>query len=120
MRLSELASALPHRRGGPPGDPVILTVTHDSRRVTPGALFAAFPGLKADGRRFLPDAVARGATAALGQPPVPLKFAVPYLEVDNPRLAGRSPRRAPRGEPVGTPRHGRRHGDERQDDDDGS
>ena len=88
MRLSELASALPHRRGGPPGDPVILTVTHDSRRVTPGALFAAFPGLKADGRRFLPDAVARGATAALGQPPVPLKFAVPYLEVDNPRLAG--------------------------------
>ena len=88
MRLSELASVLPHRRGGPPGDPDILAVTHDSRRATPGALFAAFPGLNADGRSFLPDAVARGAAAALGQPPVPPKVPVPYLEVDNPRLAG--------------------------------
>ena len=88
MRLSELAASLPHHRGGPPGDPDILAVTHDSRRAAPGTLFAAFPGLKADGRRFLSDAVARGAAAALGQPPVPPKAAVPYLEVANPRLAG--------------------------------
>jgi len=88
VRLSELASALPHRRCGPPGDPDILAVSHDSRRATPGSLFAAFPGLKADGRGFIPDAVARGAAAALGLPPVPPKVAVAYLEVENPRLAG--------------------------------
>jgi UDP-N-acetylmuramoyl-L-alanyl-D-glutamate--2,6-diaminopimelate ligase len=88
VRLSDLASALPHQRGGPPGDPDVLTVTHDSRRVTPGALFAAFPGLKADGRTFIPDAAARGAVAALGLPPEPPRLSVPYLEVENPRRCG--------------------------------
>ncbi len=37
---------------------------YDSRRVQKGFLFFAFPGAKADGRRFAQDAVARGALAA--------------------------------------------------------
>ena len=59
MRLSALAADLPHRRAGAPGDPEVLGVTHDSRAATQGTLFAALPGLNADGRRFLADAVAR-------------------------------------------------------------
>jgi UDP-N-acetylmuramoyl-L-alanyl-D-glutamate--2,6-diaminopimelate ligase len=37
-------------------------ITVDSRQVTPGMLFAALPGGQHDGRRFIGEAVARGAT----------------------------------------------------------
>jgi UDP-N-acetylmuramyl-tripeptide synthetase len=40
-------------------------ITADSRRVEPGVAFAAYPGLHVDGRRFVPEAIARGATAVL-------------------------------------------------------
>jgi UDP-N-acetylmuramoyl-L-alanyl-D-glutamate--2,6-diaminopimelate ligase len=85
MRLSALAADLPHRRAGTPGDPEVLAVTHDSRTSKDGTLFAALPGLKSDGRRFVADAVSRGAVAALGLAPAPHATAVPYLEVENPR-----------------------------------
>ena len=40
-------------------------ITADSRAVRPGFMFAALPGVKADGRQFIADAVARGAVAVL-------------------------------------------------------
>ena len=43
----------------------ITSVTADSRAVRPGALFAALPGIVADGRRFIAQAVANGAAAVL-------------------------------------------------------
>jgi hypothetical protein len=43
----------------------IQGVTSDSRAVRPGFLFAALPGSATDGRRFIADAVARGAVAVL-------------------------------------------------------
>ena len=85
MKLSALTADVPHHRAGPPGDPEVLSVTHDSRRAAPGTLFAALPGLKADGRHFIADAVRRGAVAALGLAPAPAAASVPYLEVENPR-----------------------------------
>jgi UDP-N-acetylmuramoyl-L-alanyl-D-glutamate--2,6-diaminopimelate ligase len=85
MKLSALAADVPHHRVGAPGDPEVLAVTHDSRAAAPGTLFAALPGLKADGRRFVADAVARGAVAALGLAPAPTAASVPYLEVESPR-----------------------------------
>lgn len=44
-------------------DPV--SVTDDSRQVQPGDLFLAFPGDAADGRRYISDAIARGAAAVV-------------------------------------------------------
>jgi len=85
MKLSALAAEVPHHRAGSPGDPEVLAVTHDSRAAAPGTLFAALPGLKADGRRFIADAVRRGAVAAVGLAPAPEAASVPYLEVENPR-----------------------------------
>ena len=40
-------------------------ITADSRLVRVGDAFAAFPGQEADGRAFIPDAIARGAGAVL-------------------------------------------------------
>ncbi len=45
----------------------ISGVFDDSRRVTPGGLFVALRGGSADGRRFIDDALARGATALVGE-----------------------------------------------------
>ncbi len=56
----------------PPGNPDIRGLTADSRDVKPGFLFAALPGSKLDGRRFVDDAVARGAVAVLTDDPAPL------------------------------------------------
>jgi len=43
----------------------ISGLTADSRAVEPGFLFAALPGSLTDGRRFIGDALARGAVAVL-------------------------------------------------------
>ncbi|MCD4657572.1 MAG: UDP-N-acetylmuramoyl-L-alanyl-D-glutamate--2,6-diaminopimelate ligase [Planctomycetes bacterium] len=43
----------------------IIGVTCDSRKVRPGFLFAAFKGYKIDGRKFIQDAIKRGASAIL-------------------------------------------------------
>ena len=40
-------------------------VCDDSRRVRPGDLFVAIPGTKQDGRKFIDDALAKGAAAIL-------------------------------------------------------
>lgn len=42
-------------------------LTQDSRGVKDGYLFAAFPGSKADGRKFIDDALRNGATGILAQ-----------------------------------------------------
>ncbi|MCW5754023.1 MAG: UDP-N-acetylmuramoyl-L-alanyl-D-glutamate--2,6-diaminopimelate ligase [Phycisphaeraceae bacterium] len=46
-------------------DPVITDITDDSRQVRPGALYIARRGKTADGRAFIPQAVAAGALAVL-------------------------------------------------------
>jgi UDP-N-acetylmuramoyl-L-alanyl-D-glutamate--2,6-diaminopimelate ligase len=43
----------------------VMGLTADSRRVQPGCLFAALPGSHTDGRRFIAEAVAKGASAIL-------------------------------------------------------
>src|SRR5262245_28850570 len=50
----------------------ISGVTADSRQVKVGYLFAALPGSRADGSRFVADAVARGAAAVLAPTDTPL------------------------------------------------
>jgi UDP-N-acetylmuramoyl-tripeptide--D-alanyl-D-alanine ligase len=45
--------------------PVVI----DSRQAEPGSLFAALPGLRADGHDFAPQAVTAGATAVLASRP---------------------------------------------------
>ena len=61
MSVTVLLQALPERRviGEPPT--TVSGLTADSRRVEAGDCFVAVPGFKQDARRFVPDAVARGA-----------------------------------------------------------
>lgn len=62
MSAEQALSLLAHLRaqGIVPQD-----ITADSRKLRPGAVFAAWPGQRTDGRHFLADAAARGAAALL-------------------------------------------------------
>jgi UDP-N-acetylmuramoyl-L-alanyl-D-glutamate--2,6-diaminopimelate ligase len=51
-------------------DPMISGVTADSRKAAPGSLFAALPGVKADGAAFAAAAVGQGAAAVLAAAPI--------------------------------------------------
>lgn len=70
------------------GDPVVQSITYDSRRAGPGSLFVALDGLHTDGHRFIDDALARGAVAVVGSrlPSTPRK-GIAYLQVEEVRLA---------------------------------
>jgi UDP-N-acetylmuramoyl-L-alanyl-D-glutamate--2,6-diaminopimelate ligase len=68
------------------GDPEILGLTSDSRDVKPGYLFAALSGGRDSGRRYLDDALARGAAAVLTDPaPLDRPVSVPVIADPNPR-----------------------------------
>ena len=72
-------------------DPTRFTgVTADSRQVRPGMLFVAIIGGHADGRRFIPDAVANGAAAVLAPSGTVWPDGVPL----RPLLLDPEPRRA--------------------------
>ena len=64
----------------------ILGLTADSRQVKPGYLFAALSGSRTDGRRFIADAVRRGAAALLVEPGLRAEgSAVALVHDPNPR-----------------------------------
>ena len=60
---------------------------YDSRRISPGFLFFAFPGAKTDGRQFAFSAIDRGALAAVSDQPAPSGFSAPWIEVEHGRRA---------------------------------
>ncbi|TVR10698.1 MAG: UDP-N-acetylmuramoyl-L-alanyl-D-glutamate--2,6-diaminopimelate ligase [Salinarimonadaceae bacterium] len=68
---------------------VVAGLTADSRNTAPGFLFFAIAGSKADGARFIPDALARGAVAVVGEGerPTDLPEAIAWRRVPNARLA---------------------------------
>ncbi|MDQ6928647.1 MAG: UDP-N-acetylmuramoyl-L-alanyl-D-glutamate--2,6-diaminopimelate ligase [Actinomycetota bacterium] len=60
---------------GDPSRTEIRSISHDSRTVTPGALFCCLRGERADGHDFAARAVASGATALLCETALPLDVA---------------------------------------------
>lgn len=69
-------------------DPVIKGLCQDSRVLKPGELFLAVPGLGADGRHFIKEAIAKGATAILFESqanPMPklIDTVIPIIPISN-------------------------------------
>jgi UDP-N-acetylmuramoyl-tripeptide--D-alanyl-D-alanine ligase len=85
MTLAEVAAAVGGSLVGADGDAVVTgSVEYDSRAVTPGGLFVAFVGEKADGHDFAPAAMAAGAVGMIGTRAVD---GVPGVVVDDPLAA---------------------------------
>lgn len=92
--LRQLLQHVPHQAVDGRDDVLIHGLTHDSRLVEPGILFVAYQGVSEDVHRFLGDAAARGAVAALVErPPAVLRaeWTLPpdltLVEVHDARLA---------------------------------
>jgi UDP-N-acetylmuramoyl-L-alanyl-D-glutamate--2,6-diaminopimelate ligase len=86
LHLSELSADIPGIAVAGDASVEIRGLTADSREVRAGWLFAAFPGLKQDGRNFIQDAIARGAAAVLVPEGTEAKGAATIL-AQNPRSA---------------------------------
>ncbi|MEV0426744.1 UDP-N-acetylmuramoyl-tripeptide--D-alanyl-D-alanine ligase [Micromonospora sp. NPDC050495] len=72
LSLAEVAGAVDGRLvAADPAARVTGTVEFDSRKVTPGGLFVAFPGEQVDGHDYAAAAVSAGAVAVLGTREVP-------------------------------------------------
>jgi UDP-N-acetylmuramoyl-tripeptide--D-alanyl-D-alanine ligase len=67
LSVAEAARAVEGRIAAGDPEPMIEGAAIDSRAVRGGELFFAFAGARTDGHRFVPDALARGAAAAVVQ-----------------------------------------------------
>ncbi len=79
MRVDELISGLDARLLDPQGAHLrVCDLTEDSRTVLPGSLYIARRGANADGRAFVPAALAAGAVAILTDDPALSLPALPH------------------------------------------
>ena len=62
-------------------------IAYDSRRVAPGMVFVAVPGMKADGLQFVSQAITSGAAAIVAEQPAPTPAPGPWVVVTSARLA---------------------------------
>lgn len=67
MRTLPLGDLLPQTQGSPEASIAVSGLVSDSRKVEPNSLFFAVPGTKVDGSSFIPQAVAAGAVAIVGE-----------------------------------------------------
>lgn len=65
----------------------VSAITYDSRRAQPGSLFVALKGQRADGVSFAMEAVGRGAVAIVSETAPTGEVSVPWVRVQNGRLA---------------------------------
>jgi UDP-N-acetylmuramoyl-L-alanyl-D-glutamate--2,6-diaminopimelate ligase len=72
VEMARLIEALPERVVEGKLPETVTGLAYDSRKVAPGHLFVAVPGLKQDGRRFIPEALGRGATVVVAEGEDPL------------------------------------------------
>jgi UDP-N-acetylmuramoyl-L-alanyl-D-glutamate--2,6-diaminopimelate ligase len=90
LGLDPATDLQPGRKPDPPASLRITGVCLDSRAIRPGDLYAALPGQRTHGARFVSAAAERGAVAVLTDPAgVELAEAagLPVLAVDDPRAA---------------------------------
>jgi UDP-N-acetylmuramoyl-L-alanyl-D-glutamate--2,6-diaminopimelate ligase len=71
-----------------PLDRPVSGLVMDSRRVVPGSLFFALPGLRTDGAIHVAEALSRGAVAVVSAaPPASTPAKVTFVQVSDPRAA---------------------------------
>ena len=85
MKLKELLKNIPVLRCNADLELDIPEVIYDSRKVTPGCLFAAVTGFAADGNRFIPMALEKGAAVIVTAKEPEGDF--PYVLVESDRQA---------------------------------
>src|SRR5262245_17443907 len=65
----------------------VAGISYDSRHVQPGEVFIALKGQHADGSAFAVSAVEKGAAGVVSEDAAPAGIRVPWLRVENARVA---------------------------------
>jgi len=88
-KTTTLGDLLPEAETGEAAARPVAGIASDSRKVTQGSVFFAVPGTRADGMSFVPQAVAAGAAAIVGEAerPADLPVDVAFLRVPDVRRA---------------------------------
>jgi UDP-N-acetylmuramoyl-L-alanyl-D-glutamate--2,6-diaminopimelate ligase len=87
MRLERLLEEVPAIRLTGDGSLEIQEIAYASQAVVPGSLFAALRGVKADGFDFVPDALAKGASAVLSERERPAELDTAWIQAADAREA---------------------------------
>lgn len=87
MTLGRVVRAIDGRLTGDESSTEIADVTHDSREVSAGWLFAAIPGAATDGNLYVEQATGRGAVGVLSEQTRPADFRGAWLQVGDARRA---------------------------------
>jgi UDP-N-acetylmuramoyl-L-alanyl-D-glutamate--2,6-diaminopimelate ligase len=89
MQFSDLLASTPGLLHAPGHDVTVTApVSENAQTVAPGGVFLARAGANVDGHDLIPDAVARGAAAVVGEhPPDRVTCPVPYAQVMDGRAA---------------------------------
>ena len=85
MKLWNLMHGVPLTGASITQNMEITSISYDTRTLEPGALFAALPGAKTDGARYIQEALDKGAAAVLCQQPP--EGAGPWLVTPDARRA---------------------------------
>lgn len=99
MKLGELLPGIPSPEIGADRDAGITSLAYNSNRVEPGTLFFAIHGDKADGHRFIPQALDRGAVAIVSERSAPPELSARWVRVPKIRRALSTAARAFYGHP---------------------
>lgn len=86
LHLNDLISSVPINFKGDVRKVLVSGITQDSRDVKPGYLFVAVQGSHTDGHLYIHEALREGAAAVIGTRFME-SFPVPYLQVEDARLA---------------------------------
>lgn len=86
MNISAISEVLAAELSGP-ATANATDVTHDSRQVREGTLFAAIKGATVDGHRFVDDVMRRGAAGIISESDAPDGFEGSWLKVTDARVA---------------------------------
>lgn len=89
LKLTKCIATLPGIReiSGNMTDVFYNDVCFDSRKITPGAIYVAIPGINVDGHKFIGSAVNNGAAAVIGTEVLSEAIGVPYIRVEDAREA---------------------------------
>jgi len=87
MKLSSLLERLDYTVFAGDLDKEITTLVYDSRKVEEGSLFVCISGTVRDAHDFIPDVIAKGATAIIIEKDVEPVEGVTYIKVADSRLA---------------------------------
>src|SRR4051812_16518780 len=87
MKLRELLKGCSVRTVHGDLDTEVLGLAYDSRQASADCVFFAIRGTRADGNRFIPKAIVKGASAVVSALPPIQSLEMPWVQVDDERAA---------------------------------